>query len=336
MTTLTNPFNFGLKSIIAVAALSGCGRLQNDQTTNGVSEMQSALGTIDHSLNEAEASTTIASATNKKSYFAPLQIFKNLLPSAWAVGGICDVNRFHYNDGSNTTVLAGSDCSISPDSTVISTFDGCHPTASSLATLNGDVSLRFDSLTTCNAWSAFVKGNSSSLPTSGTLTRTTSNFVRDGLAGIDVSTSSGPYSNYLGATISGGAQVNFGSGVGHRSLTVTGLRRLATSGSVTVFDYSIHSTSALDVTGSRLGNNRTLVSGGVDIDHNIAKFTMHAQVANLSYTSNCCYPSSGSFSFTYSGSRTGAGYVRFLSSCGQVGVSTNGSTESVQTLLDCQ
>ena len=48
-------------------------------------------------------------------------------------------------------------------------------------------------------------------------------------------------------------------------------------------------------------NGRTVSSGVIEIFHNRALYKAEHSISNLSFSSNCCYPTSGSISSTFTG-----------------------------------
>ena len=58
------------------------------------------------------------------------------------------------------------------------------------------------------------------------------------------------------------------------------------------------------------------VTGSEEVKHLLAGFDFVATESNLDYQRSCCYPLSGTFAFTETGSRTESGTITFGPSCG--------------------
>ena len=195
------------------------------------------------------------------------------------------------------------------------------------------MNLTFDSPNTCDTWIS-----AAGLPTSGSVVRTSTNYVRSS-RNLEVSSDSTAANNYLGESIGGGVSTTFQSG--GRSINILGIHRIGTfvtnfTRNINIFDHSVHTPVALMVTGSQAAGNRVVSSGEIKIDHNKAKYSLDATISNLSYSANCCYPTSGTLVFNRSGSRSGNLTVAFSSSCGSVNVTDSSGSSYAYAMSACE
>jgi hypothetical protein len=158
-----------------------------------------------------------------------------------------------------------------------------------------------------------------------TVTRTY-NVAITGPRGGVISNSSDPHTTYGGSSISGGGRLT--KQAGGYALDILGRNSVVTRNSRTLVDISVHTSSPVNVIGSLARGSRTLDSGAIVVDHNLAKFTATFTPSNLVYSAACCYPVSGSMAVTYTGSKTGSGSVTF-NSCGSATVNYNGTSQDI-------
>ncbi len=306
-----------IRLILSIAVLplaAGCGKksaeLDSDQA---YLIADSAVSSVNGSLNDSEQANSYAVNTHPGF---------EVIPTAYAAS--CGSSRFSPAIGGNCNSTAGT-------KTVISNFAGCTAGRSDEFIFEGQVTLTFDSNATCNTW---LSG--SGLPTSGSLTRTTTNFARVNPNGSTVTVSSANHSNYTGAVIGGGIVTTFGATT--RSLTIAGLHRVRTSSAgLLIFDHSVTTTSPIVASGTRLAGNRVISGGTVKVDHNRAKFSSLANLSGLTWNSSCCHPISGSVTFSLTGAETGSIQVDYASgTCGQAIVTKNGESLGTVDLPSCE
>lgn len=111
-----------------------------------------------------------------------------------------------------------------------------------------------------------------------------------------------------------------------------------------LFDY--YTVPQLTISGAKVNNSSSgltgsrIVAGTITIYHNLAKYTATSTFDAVTWSaSNCCFPTSGSISSTYTGpgAPTGVYTMTFTSTCGTALFITpdNGSGETVN-LTNCQ
>lgn len=298
---------------------SNSSNINEDSTTYIV---DSAIGSVNSALNDSEH---ISSYALNRPVFP--EIKKNIFESFYhfANADSCNLTRFSPTFGS------GSCAGTVSNKTVTANFSNCTGGPANEFIFNGNITLTFDSSTTCNAW---ISGTS--FPSNGNVTRTSSNFIRKNPNGSTVTTTSDSHSNYLNQTISGGAKTTFT--VSNRTVDILGLHKIrkSTAGQ-TIFDHSVTSIAPLVVTGSKLTGNRQINSGTIKVDHNIARYSSTANLSGITWTQNCCHPTSGSITFQIVGLGNGNLVVDFSTgTCGTANVSLNsGPTQSIQ-LTSCE
>jgi hypothetical protein len=195
--------------------------------------------------------------------------------------------------------------------TVTSTLD-CLVNQNQDALLKGTVTLTFDTPTTCATW---LTGTAQS----GTVTWTSTNFDRVLADATAVTTSSAPSDNYNNVSIGGGIETAFSSS--SFAISVLGVRTVRVLGDTTIYDHSVHTSSAINASISPSSATPVISSGTITVDHNLANYSAFGTLSALSWNSNCCVPDAGQMSFTLSGSRTGTVVVNFnTGTCGTVNV----------------
>ena len=275
-------------------------------TDNQVNLIESAIGTINSSLNDEEQVNSYAK------FQSTPRIFHLIIPQAYA-DNQCSIARFSPSIGTHS--CAGTE----DDRLVTANFNGCSTGSYNNISLSGQVYLTFDSPSTCDSWV-----NGGSLPTAGSVIRSTTNFSRT-YKRLSVTMRSDYDYNYKSEPIVGGIQTIFS--VGSRSVNIIGVTRegvytSARGVQTPIFHHSIHTPSPLQVSGTKAQGNRVITSGEIQIDHNLAEYSLNAQVSNIAYSSSCCYPTSGTLSFNRSGAISGSLSVTFSNVCGEISYST--------------
>jgi hypothetical protein len=86
---------------------------------------------------------------------------------------------------------------------------------------------------------------------------------------------------------------------GQRQITIQGAHYAGESGRAT-WDHTVSTDDALVIQGS--GATRQVLSGTVRVQHNKAQYTSVTTVTTtLTHSANCCFPTGGSVSTTFSG-----------------------------------
>lgn len=241
--------------------------------------VESAVSSVNNALNDAEQVSSYA-----QHRLTPMQKFSDfLIPSAWAAS--CGVSRF-------SPLFGSASCrGTANNATVTATFNGCTAGQSGEFALSGSEQLTFDSATTCDTW---ISGN---IPTSGSVTRTSTDFTQRNSDGSKVFLTSADHTNYLGTSISGGTRTAFSSN--GRSVTILGLHRIHVyPGNVKGYDHSIYTLDSILATGLKANGSRRIESGTVRVDNNANKFSSTMSLAGLAWSTQCCHPVSGTINFT--------------------------------------
>lgn len=178
----------------------------------------------------------------------------------------------------------------------------------------------------------FSNGTNCSLgATSEYFTRTV-DFTRSGPRG-SLQTTSSNRTAYDGTSIGGGIRVTSDGGTAV-DVDILGQHKILTrTGGTTVFDMSFTTPTALQLN-QLARNGRVISSGDLEVHHNRAQFTALHTVSNLTYSSSCCYPVSGSMTSTFSGSISGTGSVTFTS-CGNFTATYNGQSKAY-SMTNCE
>jgi len=187
-------------------------------------------------------------------------------------------------------------------------YDAC---AIGAATLDGSVSLTFSRVDLC-----------AMISTGDTVTRT-ADF-----------TLTGPYGGTLTVSAAGGGQTVTRTAAGF-DYSVQGMKRvLTTAAGRTLFDIDTRTTAPLVVTGSSRADFK-IVSGTLEVIHNLAAYTVALTPDNLAWSASCNCAVSGTLTGTVTGGKlSGKSASVTLTGCGQADVTVDGDTEHV-TLDRC-
>ncbi len=188
------------------------------------------------------------------------------------------------------------------------TFDNC---VIGPATLDGMVTLTYSDTNSCTV---AVAGDSVNRMASFTLT--------------------GPYGGTLVVSSPGGGQTLTKNATGF-DYTVPGMERVLTGpGGHTLFDISTKSTAPIHITGTSRAD-LVIVSGALEVSHNLAGYKVTLSPQNLTWTASCNCAVSGTLTGTVSGGKhDGQSASVTLTGCGQADVTIDGETDSV-TLDRC-
>lgn len=199
--------------------------------------------------------------------------------------------------------------------TKTATYSNCDITGRSF-TLSGSVTLTYSN-------------NSCTLGVGDYVTRTFDHTI-SGPRGGAIQTTSALRSDYRGVQIGGGGKLTH-TAVTSWTLELLGKHKIGTRNGRTLFDASARTTTPIAISNSLTRSGRTISSGVVEVNHNVANFTA-TFVANASqplvWSSLCCHPVSGRLDATYTGSIVGSGSITF-NGCGSAELSKDGSTRTL-------
>lgn len=182
---------------------------------------------------------------------------------------------------------------------------------------------------------SYSNGSTCSLGSVGESYTRTVNFTRSGPRG-SLLTTSATRNTYTGSSLGGGIVVTKADNAGSVDLEILGQHKILTrTNGSTIFDISLSTQTGSSLQMNQLGRNgRTVSSGVIEIFHNRALYKAERSISNLSFSSNCCYPTSGSISSTFTGSLSGSGTITF-NSCGNFTATLNGQTKSY-SMANCE
>lgn len=183
-------------------------------------------------------------------------------------------------------------------------------------TLSGNITLTYSN-------------NSCSLGVGENVTRTYNHTV-SGPRGGAIQTTSALRADYRGTQIGGGGRLSH-TGASDWTVELLGKHKIGTRNGNTLFDVSARTTTPIAITNSLTRSGRTISSGVVEVNHNVAGFTA-TLAANASqplvWTALCCHPVSGRLDATYTGSVTGTSSITF-NGCGSLELSKDGTTRTL-------
>jgi hypothetical protein len=147
-------------------------------------------------------------------------------------------------------------------------------------------------------------------------------------------TLTGPYGGTLAVSSPGGGQTLTRTAAGFE-YSVQGMQRvLTTPGNRKLFDISTRTTAPLVVTGTSRADLK-IVSGALEVSHNLAGYKVTLTPDNLAWSSSCNCAVSGTLTGTVAGGKqSGKSASVTLTGCGQADVTVDGDTEHV-TLDRC-
>jgi hypothetical protein len=174
------------------------------------------------------------------------------------------------------------------------------------ATLDGAVTLAFSDTAACGIGAA---GDSVNRTADFTLT--------------------GPYGGTLAITSAGGGQTLTRTAAGF-DYVVAGMQRVLTGpGGRKLFDISTRTTAPIRMTGSSRAD-LVIVSGSLEISHNLAGYKVTLVPENLAWAATCNCAVSGHLTGTVSGGKLdGKSASVEVTGCGQADVTIDGDSESV-------
>lgn len=183
------------------------------------------------------------------------------------------------------------------------TFDSC---TLGIATLDGAVTLSFTRNALCI------------VATAGDAVTRNADF-----------TLTGPFGGTLAVSSANGGQTLTKTATGFE-YTVQGMKRVLTGpGGHTLFDVSTRTTSPIVITGSSRAD-LVIVSGTLEVSHNLAGYKVSLTPQNLAWSSNCNCAVSGSLTGTIAGGRLdGKSATVALTGCGQADLTIDGDSQNV-------
>lgn len=311
---------FALLGVMALA-VTGCGKLgASDDEDESVSEVGAGnMASAANSSDSTSANFAFRPATSAETFWAQAKHLFNPAVKAWAAG-ICPTVRTATCDENGDIVLE---------------YDSCSFGGRGMLVWEGSQKLDFDSLATCQARSA-----SRGVPVSGSLLRTfggnidadptTVTYLEKQQLIIDTEKESG-YAN----PVSGGVFVSFGleADEAMRTIEIRGVRHVRKSlrSGETRWDMTVSSDpeKPLKVVGA--GKNKEILSGSVSVQHNLAEFMGTTNILEkLTFSEDCCHPTSGKVETVFSGSKSGSQTLEFTSSCGIANlIAADGSSASI-------
>jgi hypothetical protein len=142
-------------------------------------------------------------------------------------------------------------------------------------------------------------------------------------------TLTGAYGGTLAVTSPGGGQTLTKTATGWE-YSVGGMQRVLTGpGGRKLFDVTTHTTAPIVGSGASRAN-LVITSGSLQIDHNLAEYSVTLTASNLTWASTCNCAVSGTLTGTVSGGRRdGKSASVTITGCGQADVTLDGETESV-------
>lgn len=193
--------------------------------------------------------------------------------------------------------------------------------SSSGQTYEGTVTLDFSDSTACT-----TNDQGENVTRTLTLTRTLqySDFPR--FNGTTLASTTESHSDYRMVAIGSGTRwTRVASSPDQFEMEILGVHKVLTnSKGREVYDISLRTTSAITVSGD-IATQPILSGGTLELIHNTGQFVATIVPSNLNYASpECCHPTSGSLSVSFSGKVEGTGTVTFQNTCGRATLNRNG------------
>jgi hypothetical protein len=304
----------GITALAATALVmfstSGCGKTADD-ALEGLSD--STSNTVETVMSEAGSQATASESNGAVGFSEGSSVMPDYVDPSDTV----------HPYAACTYSAARSACSSSSDTI---TFNGC-------TVAGGAVSV------TGSSTEVFTGSGASTctvpVATGNTVRRTSSGVTLTLAIGATLLTDTAGGTAWDGTVIPATGTL-ISNTAGTRTITIDGThRKLTGPKGRTWFDHFVTSTGGLTVTGTRISPPR-VVTGSARLYHNLAKYTANNTFNSVSWgSSSCCYPTAGSISSTFTGSKTGSTTLTFSNTCGAATfVDTDGTSSSV-TLTQC-
>jgi hypothetical protein len=282
--------------LILASLIMGCNKKQVDENNSATSNysvdaneaiLESAVTSISGMADDQSGASY---AQNSQNYLNKIDIFKRIFAQE-ALASNC-----------NRAVFATCSSGVKSEA-----YTGCVPTNTSRS-LTGQVQLNY-SQSNC------------SLSSDGDQVVRTYSLNLTGPRGGVVNISSQSAQDYSGLSYGGGGKLTKTSS-GHE-IEILGKHKTFTRNNNTYYSVSVRTLNPLVLTGGLTRSSRVLSSGTIEVNHNLAKYTMTMTPNNVAWSNSCCHPVSGSFSVNYSGSKTGSATVTF-NGCGTANLNQGG------------
>lgn len=174
--------------------------------------------------------------------------------------------------------------------------------------------------------------SSCSMSTTGNSVTRTYNYTMSGPRGGSITHSSNSQTDYNSNTYGGGATLTKTASAWE--LNILGKHKTLTINNEEKANISIRSIGNITMTGGLSRSLRRMSNGQLEINHNIAQFSVVYTLNDLQWSASCCHPISGSIQADYSGSISDSATIEF-NSCGSASIERNGETKDV-TLSYCE
>jgi hypothetical protein len=202
----------------------------------------------------------------------------------------------------------------------------------------GDGRMHGGWLNTYNNTAACSQAQTGPLQSGQSVTRTSGGLEIEGYYGGTLTFDTNAHSTYDTTTIpsTGITVTNNGSS---RTIYIGGAHRvLRDKDGATLFDLSLITPSSLMVTGTKAMGNRTLLdTGSVRIYNNTDEYRATVTFDNLKWANNtCCYPTQGTVSTAFSGSKSGVSKLEFNGVCASAEYTDTDGSQSTIKLVQCE
>lgn len=283
--------NLNYLLIASVVAATSCAKkLNEDSTTVSANEAE-----VESAITAISSMMDEGAGINYSMKSAPSSILEFALPKAYAANCIRAVNSSCVNQVRSATY---AECEIGA------------------VKMSGTVELSYN------------QSNCSMVTDGSTLTRTY-NLQRVGPRGGTLSTSSNSKQDYRTSVSAYGGGGRLTKISGGYSVEVLGKHKTLTIRDREVYNVSMRTTSALQISGGLDRASRTIVSGVLEVNHNIAGRTAVWTFNNVQYSSQCAHPVSGTIDIVWSGSKVGSAQLTF-SACGIAQINEDGQNSQVE------
>lgn len=168
--------------------------------------------------------------------------------------------------------------------------------------------------------------NSCAMISTGDSVTRTYDYTISGPHGGSLTMSSANHFDYRGNTIGGGGKLTRTSS-GY-DLDILGKHKVLKKNGSSLADITVRTIQPLEVTGGLARAGRQVNNGILEVNHNLSKFTARYTASNLVWSAQCCHPTSGTMSVTYTGSLTGSATVTF-DGCGTATLEKDGTQTNI-------
>ena len=310
--------------LLSSLALTSC-NAYNEEVSDGTGS-EIAITSLSGTSNSSEGRLAqLENSKKENSFLHHLDRILSPIPSAWAVPS-CSWSSLITGCSSNSSSI---------------TFDGCAGPSDHAISLEGSLTfawtgsgcctsnpLNASSVTPCSFTRRTLNGSGQVDPLVSSLGSHSVSLNTEDSSGYDETRTGGFTVNCQG--VEGNATCE-----GQRQIIINGAHYVGKVGRLD-WDHTVSTDTPLIMQGH--AEDRKTLSGSIRVQHNLRHYTSVTTITKtLTHSSNCCYPTGGSVSTTFSGGKLDGKTetVEFGANCGEVSLNDTNQQRKGLTLHHC-